>query len=59
MNRKIVITILIIAMALVTAAGIAKTDSGTKQVAGFLDSNILFEYRDGTLTVFNQQIKLR
>ena len=59
MNRKIIITILIIAMVLVTAAGIAKTDSGTKQVAGFLSSNILFGYDDGTLTVLNQQIKLR
>lgn len=57
--RKIMISAILIAMVLLTAAGIAKADSGTKQVAGFLDGNILFGITDGTLTVLNKQIKLR
>lgn len=55
--RKFLIAVILLAVTLVTAAGIAISDSGTKKVAGNTNGSVLFEYKDGTFTIMN--IRLR
>lgn len=55
--RKFIIAVILFAVTLVTVAGIAISDSGTKKVIGKTNGSVLFEYKDGALTIMN--IRLR
>ena len=56
--RKIIIALVIFSIFTVTAFGIMKSDKVTKEVAGFLDGNVLFEIKDGTVTILNEEFRL-
>lgn len=57
--RRLLIIVIFAALCILTALGILKVDKNTKQVAGFLDDNTVFDIKDGTVTLFNEKIKLR
>jgi len=61
--KRILLYTVITALVVMTVIFLKKVDNNTKQIAGFLDSNVFFEFKNDagqtTLTILNQKIKLR
>ena len=57
---KRILTIIVLAAIVFTAASaFFEADKNAKALADFLNTNTLFEYEDGTLTVLNEKFSLR
>lgn len=57
--RKLILIILIIVIFILTVFGICLADKGSKSTTGFSDSNTLFKIENGTVTIFNEEIRLK
>jgi hypothetical protein len=57
--RKIFICAVITAIFIVAACAFYESDRNSKELADFLNTNVMFEYKDGKLTILNEKISLR
>lgn len=57
--KKIFVSAVITAIFIVAACAFYESDKSAKKLADFLNTNVLFEYSGGTLTILNEKISLR
>ena len=57
--RKLIAALIIAVIILLTAFAIFVADKNSKSVAGYLSSNTVFKAENGTITILNEEFRLK